>query len=108
MINKIVESRLDEPGEFTRKIPLWLRERTDQKQVNIFSKSARLWRNPNRLAPMPHFDCRAFDHSATSPGAISGGFAPPTVGPSSRRRRLGRRRLDAGSSRSGRQTVGKR
>ena len=44
MINKIVESRLDEPGEFTRKIPLWLRERMDQKQVNIFSKSARLSR----------------------------------------------------------------
>ena len=33
MINKIVESRLDEPKDFTRKIPLWLRERTDQKQV---------------------------------------------------------------------------
>jgi very-short-patch-repair endonuclease len=27
MINKIVESRLDEPKDFTRKIPLWLRER---------------------------------------------------------------------------------
>jgi hypothetical protein len=24
---------------------------------------------------MPHFECGAFDHSATSPGAISSGFA---------------------------------
>jgi hypothetical protein len=27
-------------------------------------------RTPDRLAPMPHFECGAFDHSATSPGAI--------------------------------------
>jgi hypothetical protein len=33
MINKIVESRLDEPSDFTRKVPPWLRERTDQKQI---------------------------------------------------------------------------
>src|SRR6202051_3264076 len=32
-------------------------------------------RTPDRLAPMPHFECGAFDHSATSPGAISSGFA---------------------------------
>jgi very-short-patch-repair endonuclease len=38
MINKIVESRLDEPGDFTHKIPLWLRERTDQKQVKYLQK----------------------------------------------------------------------
>jgi very-short-patch-repair endonuclease len=38
MINKIVESRLDEPKDFTRKIPLWLRERTDQKQVKYLGK----------------------------------------------------------------------
>jgi very-short-patch-repair endonuclease len=38
MINKIVESRLDEPEDFTRKIPLWLRERTDQKQVKYLQK----------------------------------------------------------------------
>ena len=25
---------------------------------------------------MPHFECGAFDHSATSPGAIGGCFAP--------------------------------
>jgi hypothetical protein len=24
---------------------------------------------------MPHFECGAFDHSATSPGAITGGFS---------------------------------
>lgn len=24
-------------------------------------------RTPDRLAPMPHFECGAFDHSATSP-----------------------------------------
>ena len=29
-------------------------------------------RTPDRLAPMPHFECGAFDHSATSPGANSG------------------------------------
>ena len=29
-------------------------------------------RTPDRLAPMPHFECGAFDHSATSPGAITG------------------------------------
>lgn len=29
--------------------------------------------NPDRLAPMPHFECGAFNHSATSPeGAIEG------------------------------------
>src|ERR1700722_7906202 len=28
-------------------------------------------RTPDRLAPMPHFECGAFDHSATSPGAIT-------------------------------------
>lgn len=38
MINKIVEARLDEPGDFTRKIPLWLRERTDQKQLKYLEK----------------------------------------------------------------------
>jgi hypothetical protein len=29
-------------------------------------------RTPDRLAPMPHFECGAFDHSATSPGAKTG------------------------------------
>jgi len=33
MINKIVETRLDEPEDFAQKIPLWLRERTDGKQL---------------------------------------------------------------------------
>jgi very-short-patch-repair endonuclease len=33
MINKILESRLDEPEQFDEKIPLWLRERTDQRQI---------------------------------------------------------------------------
>src|ERR1700733_10331718 len=28
-------------------------------------------RTPDRLAPMPHFECGAFDHSATSPGAMT-------------------------------------
>jgi hypothetical protein len=32
-------------------------------------------RTPDRLAPMPHFECGAFDHSATSPGAMTGDFA---------------------------------
>ncbi len=39
-------------------------------------------RTPDRLAPMPHFECGAFDHSATSP-ALSG--ARPLVGPTFRR-----------------------
>ena len=29
-------------------------------------------RTPDRLAPMPHFECGAFNHSATSPGAMTG------------------------------------
>jgi hypothetical protein len=29
-------------------------------------------RTPDRLAPMPHFECGAFNHSATSPGAKAG------------------------------------
>ena len=33
-------------------------------------------RTPDRLAPMPHFECGAFDHSATSPGAITGQNLP--------------------------------
>ena len=41
-------------------------------------------RTPDRLAPMPHFECGAIDHSATSPGAMMGGL-PPSVGRSSRR-----------------------
>src|SRR3954452_13145663 len=41
-------------------------------------------RTPDRLAPMPHFECGAFDHSATSPGAIWGDSSP-AVGASSRR-----------------------
>src|ERR1700738_3002019 len=28
-------------------------------------------RTPDRLAPMPHFECGAIDHSATSPGAMT-------------------------------------
>jgi hypothetical protein len=37
-------------------------------------------RTPDRLAPMPHFECGAFDHSATSPGAIAGGLIRPRSG----------------------------
>jgi hypothetical protein len=40
-------------------------------------------RTPDRLAPMPHFECGAFNHSATSPGANQGDAL--TVGASSRR-----------------------
>ena len=29
---------------------------------------------------MPHFECGAFDHSATSPGAITGGLISPRSG----------------------------
>ena len=29
---------------------------------------------------MPHFECGAFDHSATSPGAIAGGLIRPRSG----------------------------
>ena len=32
-------------------------------------------RTPDRLAPMPHFECGAIDHSATSPGAMDGRLA---------------------------------
>ena len=35
MIKKILEARLDEPSDFVTKIPLWLRERTDQRQVKF-------------------------------------------------------------------------
>src|SRR5258708_22173983 len=41
-------------------------------------------RTPDRLAPMPHFECGAFDHSATSPGAKAGDSSS-AVGASSRR-----------------------
>jgi hypothetical protein len=41
-------------------------------------------RTPDRLAPMPHFECGAFNHSATSPGAKSGP-SPPWSGPCNRR-----------------------
>ena len=39
---------------------------------------------------MPHFECGAFDHSATSPGAITGDLREPSVGPRSRRGRRAR------------------
>ena len=43
-------------------------------------------RTPDRLAPMPHFECGAFNHSATSPGRqIRAETA--VVGPCSRRGR---------------------
>ena len=35
MINKILEARLDEPDQFDEKIPLWLRERTDKRQIKF-------------------------------------------------------------------------
>jgi very-short-patch-repair endonuclease len=38
MINKMVESKFDDPEDFTRKIPLWLRERTDQKQMRYLEQ----------------------------------------------------------------------
>src|SRR2546421_10575148 len=37
-------------------------------------------RTPDRLAPMPHFECGAFDHSATSPGATAGDSHRPRSG----------------------------
>src|SRR5437879_2961554 len=37
-------------------------------------------RTPDRLAPMPHFECGAFDHSATSPGSQNGAVQPPRSG----------------------------
>jgi hypothetical protein len=37
-------------------------------------------RTPDRLAPMPHFECGAIDHSATSPGAMAGGLPPRSGG----------------------------
>src|SRR5215204_3451214 len=37
-------------------------------------------RTPDRLAPMPHFECGAFDHSATSPGAMTGDSLGPRSG----------------------------
>jgi hypothetical protein len=46
-------------------------------------------RTPDRLAPMPHFECGAFNHSATSPGA-NRGEAALQVGASSRRGRRAR------------------
>ncbi len=46
-------------------------------------------RTPDRLAPMPHFECGAFNHSATSPGAKTGRIGP-AVGPCSRRGSRGR------------------
>jgi very-short-patch-repair endonuclease len=38
MINKILEARLDEPSDFVSKIPLWLRERTDPRQMRYLKQ----------------------------------------------------------------------
>ena len=62
-------------------------------------------RTPDRLAPMPHFECGAFDHSATSPGAMMGGL-PPLVGRSSRRGWLARQ--GAGTRKSASEVVPRR
>ena len=43
-------------------------------------------RTPDRLAPMPHFECGAFDHSATSPG-IKAAVSRPVAASSKRGRR---------------------
>jgi hypothetical protein len=37
-------------------------------------------RTPDRLAPMPHFECGAFDHSATSPRRHNGRLRPRSGG----------------------------
>src|SRR5579859_6690889 len=37
-------------------------------------------RTPDRLAPMPHFECGAFNHSATSPWVPKQGRFAPVVG----------------------------
>jgi hypothetical protein len=55
-------------------------------------------RTPDRLAPMPHFECGAFDHSATSPGCQNR-WSPTRVGRSSRRGR--RDRQGAGRGKAG-------
>ena len=47
-------------------------------------------RTPDRLAPMPHFECGAFNHSATSPGRAKSGPEPPWSAPCSRRGRPAR------------------
>jgi very-short-patch-repair endonuclease len=44
MINRIIEARLDEPEDFTGKIPLWLRERTDQRQLKYLERVCALVR----------------------------------------------------------------
>jgi hypothetical protein len=44
MINRIVETRLDEPEDFTEKIPLWLRERTDHRQLRFLGQVCSLVR----------------------------------------------------------------
>jgi hypothetical protein len=70
-------------------------------------------RTPDRLAPMPHFECGAFNHSATSPWCHDGGSRPPVVGASSRRGRrvkqgadseIARPAFEAGWDRRTRQT----
>jgi hypothetical protein len=38
MINKILKARLDEPSDFVSKIPLWLRERTDPRQMRYIKQ----------------------------------------------------------------------
>jgi very-short-patch-repair endonuclease len=38
MIDKILEAHLDEPADFVTKIPLWLRERTDQRQAQFLEE----------------------------------------------------------------------
>ena len=58
-------------------------------------------RTPDRLAPMPHFECGAFNHSATSPGAKSGP-GPPWSGPCNRRGRLTRQGARARNSQTAR------
>lgn len=37
-------------------------------------------RTPDRLAPMPHFECGAFNHSATSPEGAMVGAGPLWLG----------------------------
>jgi hypothetical protein len=38
MINKILDARVDEPEQFTDKVPLWLRERTDPRQMKFLAR----------------------------------------------------------------------
>ena len=74
---------IGEPAYFTRRSPLVVALVENKRQY--FKALTRLFggeggiRTPDTVARMPHFECGAFDHSATSPRGAPGDVSERSI-----------------------------